>query len=76
MNDKVKLIKFVALLPDEIFECVLWSSYYDDSETLLTKTKKEKILKTACESKKLKFMDNSTIAEDAQITRLREKWLI
>ena len=43
---------------------------------LQTKTEKRSILQSACASKKMKFMDNPTVAEAARITQLRDNWLI
>lgn len=41
-----------------------------------TKAKRKAILKAACNSKKLKFIDNLLIAEQVQAVELRDKWLV
>ncbi len=81
-DEKVKLTKFQATwldfdkLSDEIFAYLCLSSFYFYSGTLFNKAKKRKIVKVTPESKKLKFIDDPTIADVSQITVFRDQRFI
>lgn len=82
LDEKAKLLTFLTLWPDlaefcdEIFKCFYQSSSFDDSQNLLTKIKKKEIFKAACESKKVKYIDDPIVAETSQITALRDQQII
>lgn len=61
---------------DELFTCLCQSNSYSESNIILSKAQWREILKAACASKKIKFMDDPTIAEATRITTMRDHWLI
>lgn len=65
---------------DDIFICLQKNSPLlpglDTSLDLLSKVEKKGTLKAPRISKKLKYIDNSKVAEEAHLTTLRDKWLI
>lgn len=79
-NEKDKLVDFLRPwldldeFVDEIFDCLQGSS--PQSQDPPTKAQRKSILKAARASKKAKFMDDPTVAEVAQITALRDPWLL
>lgn len=80
--DRAKLQEFLRAWSnldeylDELFICLRQSSSYGESDIIPSKAQRREILKAACVSKKIKFMDNPAIAEAACITTMRDQWLI
>lgn len=72
----------IASYAEEILLCLQKNSTEvlgtatDSSLIRPTKTKRKAILKAARASKKLKYMDDPLVAEEAQAIALRDKWLI
>lgn len=92
LNDEAKLqvffqpwpdlIEYIQSWPDlieyidKIFACICWSSSHGDSSMTPSKAQRREVLKAACASKKIKFMNNPIIAEAARIITMRDQWLI
>lgn len=82
LDDEAKLQDFLQPWPDlieyidEIFACICRSSSHGDSSMTPSKAQRREVLKAARASKKIKFMDNPTIAEAARIITMRDQWLI
>ncbi len=82
LDERAKLQEFLQLWPDleeyvdELFICLRQSSSHGDSNTIPSKAQRREILKAACASKKIKFMDDLAIIEAARITTMRDQWLI
>ena len=80
--DRAKLQEFLWPWPDlneyvdELFTYLRQSSSYGESDIILSKAQRQKILKAARVSKKIKFIDDPAIVEAARITTMRDQWLI
>ena len=80
LQDRTSLVDFlkpwygIEKYTDEIFKCIQENSSY--STDALSKSERKATLKAARTSKKLKYMDDPVIKEEASITALRDQWLI
>lgn len=62
---------------DEIFACLQqFSPSKESSVSLPSRAERKMVLEAARLSKKLKYMDDPTVAEAAELTALRDNWLI
>lgn len=80
LQDRISLVDFLKPWygmedhADEILKCIQKNSSY--STDALPKSERKATLKAAKTSKKLKYMDDPAIEEEASMTALRDQWLI
>ena len=86
LNSRVQLVNFlkpwygIANHADDILTCLQKNSPLppdlDASLDLPSKAERKATLKALRTSKKLKYMDDPKVAEEARLITLRDKWLI